>query len=163
MLIFCILPIESGNVYKVELGISNMHKLLTSPLAITPQWLINLLSHAFAPIAYYAIPKWRKRALSNLALATDLNLRPKEIRRIAKASFANLLICALEYPKFAHRKKFKWARCTNPEPAASLIEKGQGIIFFCGHQANWEVLFFRRHPAHARRCDWPADQTTKNL
>ncbi len=118
-----------------------MFKLLTSPLAITPQWLINVMGHTFAPIAYRLIPKWRKRALSNLALATDLNLPPKEIRRIAKASFVNLLICALEYPKFAHRKTFKWARCTNPEPAASLIKKGQGIIFFCGHQANWEVLF----------------------
>ncbi|MDX8431574.1 MAG: hypothetical protein SNF33_07240 [Candidatus Algichlamydia australiensis] len=118
-----------------------MFKLLTTPLAITPQWLINLLSHGFAPIAYCAIPKWRKRALSNLALATDLKLSPKEIRRIAKASFANLLTCALEYPKFAHRKSFKWACCTNPEPAAALIAKGQGIIFFCGHQANWEVLF----------------------
>lgn len=118
-----------------------MFKLLTSPLAITPQLLINFLGHAFAPIAYRLIPKWRKRALSNLSLATDLNLSRKQIRRIAKASFANLLICALEYPKFAHRKNFKWARCTNPIPAASLIKKGQGIIFFCGHQANWEVLF----------------------
>ena len=92
-------------------------------------------------LAYHLIPKWRKRTLSNLALATDLHLSNDEIVKTAKKSFRNLVTIALEYPKFALAKKFKWARCVNPERAEDIIKSGQGIIFYCGHIANWEVLF----------------------
>lgn len=86
--------------------------------------------------------EYRKRTLSNLSLAKDLALTPKEIIRIAKQSFQNLAINCLEYPKLAHEKDFsRVIHCKNPEVANALYQKGQGIIFFCGHQSNWEVLF----------------------
>lgn len=85
---------------------------------------------------------YRKRALSNLSLAKDLALAPKEIVLTAKKSFQNLAINCLEYPKLAREKDFsRVIRCENPETADALYQKGQGIIFFCGHQSNWEVLF----------------------
>ncbi len=85
---------------------------------------------------------YRKRALSNLALAKDLALSSKEIIQTAKKSFQNLAINCLEYPKLAREKDFsRVIRCENPEVASALYKKGQGIIFFCGHQSNWEVLF----------------------
>ena len=31
--------------------------------------------------------------------------------------------------------------CVNPEQANEIYNQGKGIIFFCGHQSNWEVLF----------------------
>lgn len=31
--------------------------------------------------------------------------------------------------------------CENPEAAQAILNEGKGIIFFCGHQSNWEVLF----------------------
>ncbi len=33
------------------------------------------------------------------------------------------------------------AICENPETALELMKNGKGVIFFCGHQANWELLF----------------------
>src|SRR3546814_3313704 len=52
------------------------------------------------------------------------------------------LINCLEYSKFAREKNFaKVIHCENPEIASSLYAQGQGIIFFCGHQSNWEALF----------------------
>lgn len=93
-------------------------------------------------LLFYCLKNYRKRALSNLSLATDLNLNPKELKKIAKESFQNLAINCLEYPKFAHEKDLsKSIICENPELAYDLIKKGQGIVFFCGHQSNWEVLF----------------------
>ena len=86
--------------------------------------------------------EYRKRALSNLALAKDLALSQKEIVKTAKKSFQNLAINCLEYPKLANEKNFsRCILCENPEAANTLYQKGQGIIFFCGHQSNWEVLF----------------------
>lgn len=85
---------------------------------------------------------YRKRALSNLSLAKDLALSPKEIIKTAKKSFQNLAINCLEYPKLAREKRFsRVIHCENPEVADALYQKGQGVIFFCGHQSNWEVLF----------------------
>jgi KDO2-lipid IV(A) lauroyltransferase len=85
---------------------------------------------------------YRKRSLSNVALASSLAFSKKEIRKTAKKSFQNLAINCLEYPKLAHEKNISEViHCENPETANELYAKGHGIIFFCGHQANWEVLF----------------------
>lgn len=92
--------------------------------------------------AYYCIPKFRKRALSNLALASTLALSEEEIPRLAKASLQNLMITCLEYAKFASEKNVHRAvSCVNPEAADKLMKEGKPVIFFCGHQSNWEVLF----------------------
>jgi KDO2-lipid IV(A) lauroyltransferase len=85
---------------------------------------------------------YRKRALSNLALATDLALTKKELFKIAKQSFQNLAINCLEYSRLAKETNFaKVLHCKNPDVAMNLHKEGKGIIFFCGHQSNWEVLF----------------------
>jgi len=88
------------------------------------------------------MPTFRKRTWSHLSLASTLNLTTKEMKKIAKGSFQNLMITCLEYAKFAKEKNIgRIAQCKNPEYAASLLSQGKGVIFFCGHQANWEVLF----------------------
>ncbi len=93
-------------------------------------------------VSFYCMREYRKRALSNLALANDLALSSDELIHYAKKSFQNLAINCLEYPKLFRENRLSHViQCENPEVAASLYEKGQGIIFFCGHQSNWEVLF----------------------
>jgi KDO2-lipid IV(A) lauroyltransferase len=88
------------------------------------------------------VPKFRKRSLSNLALATSLNLSCEEIKRIAKKSLGSLLITSLEYAKLSTIKRIESiVQCINPQQADSLLAKGKGIIFFCAHQANWELFF----------------------
>jgi Kdo2-lipid IVA lauroyltransferase/acyltransferase len=117
-------------------------RFLTFPAIWLSYQQLHSLGKFLGTLAYYCLPKFRKRALSNLALATDLPLSQKEIIRLAKESFQNLMITCLEYPKLASEKDIsKVAYCTNPEPAASLLKEGKGVIFFCGHQANWEILF----------------------
>lgn len=103
---------------------------------------LHALGRGLGTLLFYCLTNYRKRALSNLSLATTLHLSPKALKKIAKESFQNLAITCLEYPKFAYSKDLsKIIVCENPQLAYDLIAKKQGIVFFCGHQSNWEVLF----------------------
>lgn len=117
-------------------------RTLTFPCSLMPYPWIHGLGRFLGSIAYHFMREYRKRALSNLALANDLALSHRELIHYAKKSFQNLAINCLEYPKLAREKDFsRVITCENPEVASALYAKGQGIIFFCGHQSNWEVLF----------------------
>ncbi len=114
----------------------------TYPFSFLSYRTLHRLGIFLGDLAYYCIPEFRKNATSNLALAKTLGLKPKDIRRIAKESFHNLMTTTLEYPKLAREKAIsELATCENPELAAKFIKEGKGVIFFCGHQANWEILF----------------------
>lgn len=114
----------------------------TLPFAFMPYSWIHFLGKILGLCAYFMLSKFRKRTWSNLALAKELGLNNSQIRSIAKKSFQNLMITCLEYPRLAREKKIaNIATCENPRVANQLMEKGKGVIFFCGHQANWELLF----------------------
>lgn len=115
-------------------------RCITFPISLLPYRLLHAFGNVLGSIAYYLMSTFRKRALSNLALA--LPRSEKEIRKLAKESFQNLMITCLEYPKFAREKEISCvATCRNPNEADMIMKQGRGVIFFCGHQANWEVLF----------------------
>lgn len=117
-------------------------RILTFPAVWLPYPAVQYLGKQLGSLAYYLIPHYRKRALSNLALAIDLRLTNEEIVSLAKKSFQNLFITCLEYPKLANLKKASdIAHCENHEEADRIMKEGKGLIFFCAHQANWEVLF----------------------
>lgn len=118
-------------------------RCVTWPISRMPYSWIRHLGRFLGSIAYSCMTGYRKRTLSNLALANDLNIASeKELIHIAKQSFINLAINVLEYPRFdKDRDLSKTVVCENPEAANELYLQGKGIIFFCGHQANWEALF----------------------
>ena len=117
-------------------------QLLTAPIRCLPYPTIHRIGTFLGTVAFYALPKFRKRILSNLSLATELHLSEKELLKVGKASLQNLLITALEYPKFASEKEIsRVAHCENPGRATELMKGGTPVIFFCGHLSNWEVLF----------------------
>ena len=76
-------------------------RLLTLPFAFLPYRAIHKVGACFGTIAYFVIPKFRKRALSNLALASDLSLSNQQIYTIAREAMQNLMITCLEYPRLA--------------------------------------------------------------
>lgn len=119
-----------------------LFRLFTLPLCCLPYRALHALGRPLGLLVFYLYPKYRKRALSNLALATSLHLSPEKIVRLAKDSLISLVITALEYPKLYFEKDIhRIATCENPEVAHSFLKKGKGVIFFVGHQANWELLF----------------------
>lgn len=117
-------------------------RAITAPFSILPYRAIHLIGNILGLLAFRVMREYRKRALSNLSLANELNLSKKELFSVAKSSFQNLAINVLEYPKLAREKNLeKIIICKNPEIANKIYKKERGIIFFCGHQSNWEVLF----------------------
>ena len=115
---------------------------LTLPLALLPYQALHRTGKALGIVAYYLLPKFRKRALSNLALACESAKNEAELKKLAKEAMGNLMITCLEYPKLAAEKNIaKLATCLNPEEADAIMKTGKGVIFFCGHQSNWEILF----------------------
>ena len=119
-----------------------MIRAATYPCSIMPYTWLHRLGKLMGSIAFYFMREYRKRALSNLALANDLTLNNSQLLRYAKKSFQNLAINCLEYPKLSKEADFsRVIQCENPEIANTIYKQGKGIIFFCGHQSNWEVLF----------------------
>jgi KDO2-lipid IV(A) lauroyltransferase len=117
-------------------------RIATFPFGLMPYSWLRSLGKPLGLVAYYLMKNFRKRTFSNLALATDLNLTPEQIVKISKKSFQNLITNGLEYPKLSMQKTLSSSlHCKNPEDALKIHQSGKGIIFFCGHQSNWEVLF----------------------
>ncbi len=113
-------------------------------------YLISLLPYAFlhklgeklGVILFFTVKKYRKRTLSNLKLATDLIINPKELIPLAKKSLGNLAITCLEYGKLAKENQIEnIVQCINPLEAKKILSTGKGVIFLCAHQANWELFF----------------------
>jgi KDO2-lipid IV(A) lauroyltransferase len=117
-------------------------RLVTTPIAWLPYRAVHALGRVLGTLAYYLIPKFRKRALSNLAIASDLKLSNLQIVQLAKESMQNLMITCLEYAKLASESSIsKIVTCENPAEASAIMKNGKAVIFFCAHQANWELLF----------------------
>lgn len=125
-----------------EKWIYRLIRVGTYPFSLMPYSWIHRIGKLLGTVAYHCMREYRKRALSNLALANDLSLTPNQVVYYARKSFQNLAINCLEYPKFSRETNFsEIIRCENPEVATSIYKQGKGVIFFCGHQSNWEVLF----------------------
>ncbi|MCI0382455.1 MAG: hypothetical protein L0207_05350 [Chlamydiae bacterium] len=117
-------------------------RILTFPIPFLSYRMVHKMGNVLGIIAYHLLTKFRKKTLSNLALAKTFNFSEDELIEIAKGAFQNLMITCLEYPKLAKEKDIhNVATCENPEQALEILRKGKGVIFFCGHQSNWEVLF----------------------
>ncbi|MBI2743443.1 MAG: hypothetical protein HYX48_05955 [Chlamydiales bacterium] len=117
-------------------------RAVTFPVTLLSYSQIHALGRALGTLSYFLLPNFRKRALSNLALASSLSLSENEIKRLAIQSFQNLMITCLEYAKLDKESDIsRIATCVNPEASQEIMKEGKGVIFFCGHQSNWEILF----------------------
>ncbi len=103
---------------------------------------LNHIGRFLGVATFYMVSKWRKRILSNLSLATKLNLKADELKSIGIESLVSLITSVLEFPKlFTLDSIDKIAICENQQVADTFIQKGTGVVFFCAHQANWELFF----------------------
>lgn len=93
-------------------------------------------------LIYYLVPKYRKRILSNLSLASVFHFNEKQLKETAIQSLQSLATALLEFPKlYTENDLSNIVCCLNPQIADQFIKKGKGVIFFCAHQANWELFF----------------------
>ncbi len=114
------------------------------PISILPYRSIHALGTFLGNIAYYLAPKKIKKiTFNNLALAKDLNLSEREIKKIARKSFQNLVIIAFEYfrLKTSRGNLDRFVTGRNLKPFRDLLASGQGVIAVTGHISNWELSF----------------------
>ncbi len=108
---------------------------------LLPYPAVHALGRVSGSVLYHFHIPFRKKAMCNLYIAYGDSLSEKERKKIAKRAFRNLVITCLEFFRLDKKHLDSLIIPSNPEPVLKLIEEKQGIVFFSGHQANWEVPF----------------------
>lgn len=118
-------------------------RIFTYPLRWIPQRIIRMNGNLLGSLCFYLVPRLRKRATSNIALATDLQIPFDEIPRMARKSLQNLAVTCLEFVKFSYVSQL--APYVDLQDDSGLFKEGNqnGAIFACPHKANWELFFLQ--------------------
>ena len=97
---------------------------------------------AIGTAAYYVVWPERRRALEHLAIAFGSEKTEAERRRIARASFAHLGMCFVEFVNFERMRDRLGATVELADRAAidACLARGKGLIWVTGHLGNWEIL-----------------------
>ena len=120
-------------------------------LASTPLPVANWLARRYAGLLDMALPRLRRVALSNLAMALP-ELDRRMHQRIADGVFrsiARLLVTFARFPRIHGGKMrgniFDWIRYEGFEHFEAARKRGRGVLFATAHLGNWELSAF----AHA--------------
>jgi len=114
-------------------------------------FFINLLPEGFALwvgrqlgiVMYYLDWEHRKVALQNLSLAFGQEKSASEIQGIARRTFQNLGMMAIEFfriPKMDAETFKERVKIEGLEEALRLLEKKKGVLLLIGHFGNWEMM-----------------------
>lgn len=104
---------------------------------------IHRMGKILGTCAYYCHHSFRKKALTNLAIAFGKTKNEQERKRIAQLSFQNLMITCLEFFRFP-RSKGNLSEIVSLEDSheiEKILNQKKGIIFLSAHQSNWEISF----------------------
>lgn len=129
-------------------------RLLGFPLSLLSYPQLHRVGRVMGKICYYLLTNFRKKVYSNLSIASSLNLNEQQKRKIAIESFENLAITCLEFFRLKKRRKelTDMVIYENPDEIEAMVANKQGVIFFSGHESNWEIPFIeftRRYPGTA--------------
>ncbi len=114
-------------------------------------FLINLLPEAVAlwigrwlgKAMYYLDMEHRKVAFQNLALAFGQEKSKEELRNIAKKSFENLGMMAMEFfriPNLDIQTFQRKVKVEGLERALKVLDENRGALLLLGHFGNWELM-----------------------
>jgi Kdo2-lipid IVA lauroyltransferase/acyltransferase len=120
---------------------------VTESLEWAPLGLAARLARFYVRCLDRALPRLRRTALRNLALALP-ELGPEEHARIADgvfASIARLLVAFARFPRIGGERVKPWIRYEGYEHFEQALARGKGVLFATAHLGNWELSAF----AHA--------------
>lgn len=112
-----------------------------------PRRLAERLARCYASLLYLAVPRLRRTAMRNLAMALP-ELTPKDRSRIAGGVFrsiARLMVAFARLPQIRRDHVGEWIRYEGYEHFEEGLRRGRGVLFATGHLGNWELSAF----AHA--------------
>jgi KDO2-lipid IV(A) lauroyltransferase len=121
--------------------------LVLNSLAYSPLPVANTLARGYAHLLDLTLPRLRRVALANLAMALP-DLDPRERDRITSGVFrsiARLLVTLARFPSMNRANIGQWIRYEGYEHFEEARRRGKGVLFATAHLGNWELSAF----AHA--------------
>lgn len=104
---------------------------------------LHAVGRLLGTLIFYVHVPFRKKAMTNIAIAFGETKSYEERRHIAIKSFQNLTITCLEFFRLKKSRNdiSELVTVEGGNEVVSLLQKKQGVIFLTGHQANWEIPF----------------------
>lgn len=127
------------NRFEYALALAALKSLEWAPLP-----LAHLLARAYTRILDRAIPRLRRVARRNLALALPDSDHADIIRGVFR-SIARLLVAFAKFPSIGKHNLSTWIRCEGSEHFENALRQGRGVLFATAHLGNWELSAY----AHA--------------
>jgi KDO2-lipid IV(A) lauroyltransferase len=128
----------------VEYGLAS---LALNSLTYTPLPISHFLARGYARALDLALPRLRRVALGNLAMAlpqTDARDRARIVDGVFR-SIARLLVTFARFPSMNRANIGRWIRYEGFEHFEQALRRGKGVLFATAHLGNWELSAF----AHA--------------
>lgn len=116
-------------------------------LELGPRSLSEQLARGCTRLLDLALPRLRRVALQNLAMALP-ELSGRERERIISGVFrsiARLLVAFARFPQIHRENVSQWIRYEGYEHFEEALKTGRGVLFATAHLGNWELSAF----AHA--------------
>jgi len=120
----------------------------------TPLRTAHALGRAYARLLDRAIPRLRRVAERNLAMAMpelDAAARRAVIDGVFR-SIARLLVSLARFPSIGTHNLDRWIRIEGKEHVAAALRKGRGVLFATAHLGNWELSAFAHALASGPMC-----------
>ena len=117
-------------------------RLFCGIINLIPYSMIRLFAKLLGSLFYYIHPPRRKIALENLNHAFGDEYTQNEIKYIARDSFKNLALLAVEsirIPKMLATFS-DYVDIKNDQVITEILKSGRGIILLIAHYGNWELM-----------------------
>jgi KDO2-lipid IV(A) lauroyltransferase len=119
-------------------------RAVLASLSIGPRGWGEWLGQRYATLLEVAVPRLRRIALHNLAMAMP-DLPQAERLRIARGSFRSIgriLAAVARFPRIGKDNAGEWIRYEGLEHFHAVRERGRGVLFATAHLGNWELSAF---------------------
>jgi len=114
---------------------------VVASLRYTPLPVARALGRGYGRLLDLSLPRLRRVALRNLALAMPEKTE-SERRRIADGVFdsiGRLLVCFAKFPQICRGDLSRWARFEGYEHVEEARQRGRGVLLATAHLGNWEL------------------------
>jgi KDO2-lipid IV(A) lauroyltransferase len=113
-------------------------RLLLGVMAILPFGVATALGRALFGVLDMAIPRWRRTARKNLAMAG----LPESTVDGMYRSLARSVACLARMPGIGRGNVDSWIRYDGLEYFLEAKRRGKGVLFYTAHLGNWELSAF---------------------
>ena len=124
-------PIRDWIEYALALG-------AVKSLEWAPAWVAFRLAEGYVRLLDLAIPRLRRVARRNLAMALPGTSAEPVIDGMFR-SVARLLVTFSKFPAIGQHNLDRWIRCEGAGYVEEALRCGRGVLFATAHLGNWEL------------------------